>query len=404
MKLLKGGLTGALTMELSKNGTKNLSKDLVPGTKYRIFFRKVGKTELLVASTFGRSLDYKALGGSFMGFEDSEIEYNEETQTWKDLTNISSLCRMARVLHKAACERETRETIDRIKKEAEELGQKINEVTIAEAARRLRVKYFGDSDVKPAVIPEVKQVISGVTTPHIIEAYAIPLTSTGTPEFTKGFVGTVELKSNKIRSLAAILQDPAYNMQDRDFLEVGFDYLGKDKAEAGRNASYNGIAESLTLESMFKDAWDANKDDIFNRLSKTEEEVFNRCVMFKFAMSAKDVVAAFNKYVSTQGLTLTCIDFESEDTIKAAEDFLELDAVKHAPKILTKFGEIAAKKKADAAPADQAEAEVAEQVKSDEQAFNTAQEVSKIKSIEELSKTPEYDMVSGDIDDEIAQL
>lgn len=396
MKLLKGGLTGALTLELSKNGTKNLSKNLVAGTKYRIFFRKTGRTELLVASTFGRSLDYKALGGSFMGFADEEIEYNEETHAWKDLTNIASLCRMSKVLHKAACERETQEAIERVKKEAETLGQTINEVTIAEAARRVHVKYFGDSDVKPAVIPEVKQVISSVTTPHIVEAYAVPLTSTGTPEFTKGFVGTIELRSNKIRSLASILQDPAYNLENRDFLEVGFDYLGKDKAEAGRNASYNGIAESLTLEAKFKDAWEANKEDIFSKLSKTEEEVFNRCAMFKFAMSSKDVVTAFNKYVSTQALTLACIDFENEDTIKSAEDFLELDAVKRAPKILTKFGEIAAKKKAKEKEADK--------VEPDEQAFNVAHELSGIKSIEELDRTTGYDEVSGSIEDEIEQL
>lgn len=391
MKILKGGLSEALTMEASKRGTNNLSKELIPGTKYRIFFRKQGNMDLLVASTFGRSLDYKALGGSFMGFDEGEIEYNEDTRVWKDLTAIPSLCRVARVLHQAACKRETQEAIERLKKEAEGLGTVVSDVAIAEAARTTRVKYYGDNTVKPAVQPSIRPVISGVTTPHIVEAYAVPLASDGTPEFSKGFVGTVELRSNKIRSLCSILQDPAYNFESRDYLEVGFDYLGKDKQEAGKNASYSGIAETLTLENKFKDAWNANKETIFSSLSKQEEEVFSRCAMFKFAMSAKDVVSAFNKYASTQALTLIYIDFESEDTAKAAEDFLELDVVKKSPKILTEFGTLAEREKVA-----KASVEGEKQQTEEEAVFDEARKVSDVKTIDELDKIGDYDAVAGD--------
>ncbi len=388
MKVMAGGLKEAMSMEAAKNGTKSLSKSLSVGTKYRLIFRKVGENELLVASAFGRNLDYNALGATFMGFEDDELEYNPETRLYKDVTVIPRYVRMARVLHAAACEREKRAAEALIRKTAEDMGNSVHPEDIAKAVEQVQQKYFGNRDVKPAVAPEVKPVISGVTTPHIIEAYAIPLDSQGKPEFQKGFVGTVELKNNKMTKLASILQTADYNNQARDYLEVGFDYLGKDKAEAGREAKYEGVAESLLLETKFPDLWEANKDDIFRSLSKTEDEVFSRCITFKFARSVKDVVAAFNKYASTQASTLSCIDFESEDVKGAAEDFVELDIVKRAPKILTKFNTILAEQKsAEQAGAAAEDAEVED--------VTEAKRLSEVKKISELAQEEGFDSLSG---------
>jgi len=388
MKVMAGGLKEAMSMESAKNGTKSLSRTLSVGTRYRLIFRKVDGNELLVASAFGRSLDYNALGATFMGFEDDELEYNPETMLYKDVTVIPRIARMARVLHAAACEREKRQAEALIRKTAEDMGNDVHPEDIAKAVEQVQQKYFGNRDVKPAVAPEVKPVISGVTTPHIIEAYAIPLDSQGKPEFQKGFVGTVELKTNKMTKLASILQTSDYNNPEKDYLEVGFDYLGKDKAEAGREAKYEGVAESLSLETKFPDLWNANKDEIFRNLSKTQEEVFTRCITFKFARSVKDVVSAFNKYASTQASTLSCIDFESDDAKSAAADFVELDIVKSAPKILNRFNTILAEQKTT----DQAET-ATENVEASE--VTEAKRLSEVKKISELAQEEGFDALSG---------
>ena len=108
-------------------------------------------------------------------------------------------------------------------------------------------------------------------------------------------------------------------------------------------------------------------------------------------MSAKDDVSAFNKYASTQALTLIYIDFESEDTAKAAEDFLELDVVKKSPKILTEFGTLAEREKVA-----KASVEGEKQQTEEEAVFDEARKVSDVKTIDELDKIGDYDAVAGD--------
>lgn len=340
MKPLATGLKGSKKLQDAQQKLRNFSKQAEVNTSYRLFFPLIrnenGEIDIAVTTGLGRTLDWDKLGKSFV----EVTEYNiSESGQLTDLTILPNVSRMARIVHMAACEEEKVEAEKKAKETAEAMGTELNIATLQQTIKNIQIKYFGDEDAEPRILPKETAIVSGLKTPTYTEVLAVPLDAQGMPVFAKYFVASMELRGKKTTQLTTILNNKDYTPLDAEYLEVGYDYMGKDKQTAGMNAAFNGIASTLTLEMKYPEIWAANKDKLL-LLSKDAETMMAKNMTFSTACTPEEVVAKFNKYVSTKPLTFLYVDYESDEVKRSAKDLLELDAVKSAKKIQEKLIEI----------------------------------------------------------------
>lgn len=340
MKPLATGLKGSQKLQAAQQRLRNFSKQAEVNTSYRLFFPLIinesGELDIAVTTGLGRTLDWDKLGKSFV----EVTEYNiSESGQLTDLTILSSISRMARIFHEAACEEEKMEAERKARETAEAMGTELNIATLQQAIKNIQVKYFGDEDADPRVLPKETPIVSGLKTPTYTEVLAVPLDPQGMPVFAKYFIASMELRGKRTTQLTTILNNKDYTPSTAQYLEIGYDYMGKDKQTAGQNAAFNGIASTLTLEVKYPEIWAANKDKLL-ALSKDAETMMAKNMTFSTACTPEEAAARFNKYVSTKPLTLLHLDYESDEVKRSAKDLLELDAVKGAKKIQERLIEI----------------------------------------------------------------
>lgn len=340
MKPLATGLKGSKKLQDAQQKLRNFSKQAEVNTSYRLFFPLIrnenGEIDIAVTTGLGRTLDWDKLGKSFV----EVTEYNiSESGQLTDLTILPNVSRMARIVHMAACEEEKVEAEKKAKETAEAMGTELNIATLQQTIKNIQIKYFGDEDAEPRILPKETAIVSGLKTPTYTEVLAVPLDAQGMPVFAKYFVASMELRGKKTTQLTTILNNKDYTPLDAEYLEVGYDYMGKDKQTAGMNAAFNGIASTLTLEMKYPEIWAANKDKLL-LLSKDAETMMAKNMTFSTACTPEEVVAKFNKYVSTKPLTFLYVDYDSDEVKRSAKDLLGLDAVKSAKKIQEKLIEI----------------------------------------------------------------
>lgn len=343
VKSIVGTLTEGSKLKAANQSLRNFSKLATENTKYRLFFPKapsgLEEESIVVAGAYGRQLDYEALGKAFVCYGEEEFTYDEETKITKDATVLPRLAAVARILHAAECRLELKQAEENAKKAAEGLGKELDTIALAETQRKIRVSYFGDDTVSPATLPDKKPVIGAAGTPLVTEVYAVPLGSDGTPEFSKAFYAAIQINNKKESQLKSILSNSEYNCAGGEYLEVGYDYMGSTKKDAGTNAAFYGTAESLRLCNKFPALWDANKMKL-DMLSKTADLMINKSPMYAYGCDVASVVSAFNKYMSTKQLALLHIDFDSEDVKKNASYLLELPSIQDSPRISQQLREI----------------------------------------------------------------
>ncbi len=388
MVKLSGGLAAASKIEAQRRGIDPLSKNLSTGTKYRMFIKKLGTDDIALGNTIGRDLDRDAFGSSFLNYGDGEIDIREDG-SYADVTSVTSLCRIANVLYKAQAKAEKDRAERNIRADAERLGEPVNESELKEAMDKIDLEYFGGKRGDQNIPPKKRPVISGMRTPHIMEMFVVPLTVEGAPEWEKGFHANLNVRSNKVAQLKSILSNRDYNDPASEYLEVGYDYIGKDKQEAGRNASFYGIADSLKLEHKFPESW-AKFSSELSVLTSDVDVILSRSQQSRFSCSVNEVVLKFKAWAQSQRSCLIDIDWDADETKRAAKDMLTLDVVKKTPAVLDRLNKIVE------ATSESTEAETAAE---DSKEIKEAQDLAGAKTLQELSEMKGIDEHAGIVGD-----
>ena len=170
----------------------------------------------------------------------------------------------------------------------------------------------------------------------------------GTPDFRNAQYAVLELSNQRMNELLAIVDNPSYFDNNSTYFEVGYDYLGADKKAAGKAAKFQGIAKSLSIESMFPDIWaqqgKALVDGLANgrTIEETAEIIKSRNRNLKGGNTPAEVISAFKKWYASNAAIFGSIDYEDETTGRAAKDFLNSHLLDTIPTVKTKFEELVA--------------------------------------------------------------
>lgn len=342
MKVLAGNLKGATSVKDAQGSCRALSKLLVLGTKYRLFFPVVQdevtkERDILLAAVPGRKLDYDKLKRSFITLEDFE---QSETGRIVDKSGLSPYARIARVIFDAECKAEKAAA----KKEAEDVakatGMEIDSIALNQKLREIELAYNGDRDAKPSPVYATKNpMISSVVVEIATEVFVVPLTSGGDPEWGKSFVASFPISGRKSKQLTELVSNKDYCPEGAQYLEVSYNYAGTDKKTAGMDATLQGVAASLSLATTHKESWEANKNAL-DRLSKSAEAIASKNMSMSSTVTAKEVVELFKKYTSKNPLILLHVDTNSDIVKKAAKDMVEFEIGTSIPSLKERLLEV----------------------------------------------------------------
>jgi len=387
--LVTSGLKQGAKLKAANSNISSFSSKAVQNTVYRMFLKTKGTTlddiDIESAGFVGRDCDQKVLGNSFIIYDDTDLEFEEGSMKYKDLTALPKLAAIATALHAASCERECKEAEKKLEEEAAIMGNPVNQVTLDNAIRKIKTKYFGDEETK--AFAEISPVIRSRKPAQVVEVFAVPMKD-GVPDFKSSFIGAMDLKDKKVNQLQTIMGNSDYCRPEDGYLEVEFNYMGDTKQKAGQDASFNGVAESISImhADKYKDLWAANKSRL-DALSKDSQTVYDRNPKVRFAISPKEAVAAFTKYLSTQVLTLVHLDFESDIVKKNAQAIYDMLPGQNGGVIKEKLSAIIAAQKAEGeAEGEDAESVVDEKVVQIAAAQSLGQ-VASLGSIDELVGT-----------------
>lgn len=356
-----GTLRAGVRARQAQGYDNSLSKSVELNGKYRLFFRiakpgdvayvengqqvLVEAPDIIACTVPGRSLDYKALGYGYIPFDEKlgQIQIDDSGK-YTDTSGLAPIARIAKVLHAAQCEREKKAAEKEAKEAAESLGQQIDTVTLARTLEGIEQKYHGGKAANGQnVLATVQPVVSRLQQKITIQICVVKLDPTGKPDWDNAVYAVFEASNARANELFALIDNPEYCRPEDGFLEVGYDYIGKDKKEAGRNAKFQGIAASLSLKTQYPEEWakagQAKVDGIVH--GATVEETANmmkaRNMSVARAISPNDVISAFRKYCATNAAVFASIDMEADSTKWAAQDFLESHLLDAYPVVKQKF-------------------------------------------------------------------
>lgn len=357
---------------------QSLSKLVALGEKYRLIFPKfeiqeevvamedgeevntlkgTGEWDIRAAVVMGRTLNYKACGTGFIPYTDDMLNFDESTQQYSDATNLGLWARISGVLYEANYKREIKNAEAEAQRLSEETGQEIDRVSLQRKIEGIELRYHGGvaADGKTKVSPTESKDISGLQYKISTRIGVIKMKPDGTPDFKNAVYGVFEVSKTRQDELIALLDNPDYNDPNKSYIEVGYDYIGTDKKLAGKNAKFQGIANSISLSITNPDAWKEYGEAFVNGIlpAKTEDEAItflrSRNSNLRGGSTPNDIAVAYKKYLATNQAVFGSIDFEAEETGRAAKDFIELGLVDKLPKCLEKFKEIIAKRDAQSA-------------------------------------------------------
>lgn len=323
-----GGLRGGLKVKESQGSCQSLSKVVVLGGKYRLFFpifHTGNVVDVVTATMAGRKLDREILKKSFV-----PITNFEQSATGKinDKTGLDSYARIARVIHKSneKAEKEAAEREAAI--DAEKLGVPVDQAALKLKLKEIETKYNGDNSDKNNPVYATKNPIIGSMVIEIAtECLVVPLGQGDVPQWDKSQVASVALSTTKSEQLLALLDDANYANVHDDFLEVSYVYSGKDKASAGRAASFQGIAASLSLKAIATDSWEKEGLAALKRVSRDADAIASKNFNMSSSVTPEEIMTSFKNYCSKTPAIFANMDYEADETKWAAKDMLERGVV-----------------------------------------------------------------------------
>ena len=325
MKILGKTLSEGVKVRATQGSTMRLSKACKLGGKHRLFFRMItdenGNKQPLVATVVGRRCDPSFTGVGFYVLENFEV--NEFGQV-KDLTGLHKYQNIAGVIFDAMYNKEITEL-----KEGMEADVKagrmdsIDEVALALRMKEIEEAYYGRKETKEVkgILPTKNRAIGRIEFLLASEAYVVHLDSESSkPDFSASRVAAINLSNKKVKELQEIAKNPEF-YDGEDFLEVQFDYIGKDTKEAGKDAVLTGVPKDKRLSVLFPEIWEANKDKI-EMMAADAEFVASKNPDISRSCSAKKLIETFKAKIAKTPVLLSYIDVEGE-----AMEYTALDLV-----------------------------------------------------------------------------
>lgn len=392
-----GTLEGNMKLSAEQEFMKSLSKALEAGNTYRLFFplgtTASGKKNIIAESDYGRNLDYDRLKVGYYSVEDMEKGADNRLH---DTSIMQSYARMSRVLYDA----EATYTAEKAKREAKEeaaaLGTEVDEKTLAVTLDRIKLAYYGDNTVTPAIKPTKKRLIGSATVKTFTEAVVVKVDSNGVPDMNTVNVVSLELSKTKKEQINNIVNNKDYLIHD-DILEIGYSYLGKDKQEAGRNATFQGISRDTSVMKC-TELWPALEREIKSKLTYDKEVLYNRIPSLRKKVTKKEVISAFKTYISKQRILFAYVDYEDDNFKWAAKDFLEEGIGTESPKFTAEVQREVEAQKEEETKAGIVNESVSEDINITEEQL---QQVKNATNLEELSEVDGIDELLGDNLEEI---
>ena len=362
-----------------------LSKIVELNGKYRLFFKKflipdldtgepTQDSDIYTAVVPGRVCDLKVCGTAFIPYTAEMVDYDDDTGSFKDKTNLESWARISRVLFEASCIRAKKNAEAEAQRTAQELGKDVDQLALQKALEKIEIEYHGGTgpDDKP-IMPSLQPAISGIKWKVSTRIAVVKLLANGAPDWKNAKYATYEIGKSKSDHIVNLLEAKEYCSPNKDYLEVAYDYIGNDKKTAGQNANFQGIAENLSLESLYPDEWNKlGRKFIDGLITSTDNESIvaflrarNRSL--KNGGDAKGAVESLRKWCATNQAVFGSINFEDEFTSRAAADFLAshlLDSIESVKAKMEKLAEENSKNKAggdDSSSAADATSDVSEE-------------------------------------------
>lgn len=336
----------------------HLSKVVELNGKYRLFFRTIelpdedgnpsGERDIAVAVVPGRSLDYNVCGASFIAYDSTMCDISTDGAI-QDKTGLGAWARIARVLHQAQCMREKKNAESEATRAASDLGKPVDQVKLAQALEGIELKYNGGRAADGTrIAPKLAPAISGVQQKMTTQLLVVKLLPNGAPDFANAKYAVLEISNARMNELLSLIDNPDYFDNTSDYFEVGYDYIGADKAAAGRAAKFQGIAATLQLKNQFPDEWAKHGEALVNGIAKgntieeTAEVMKSRNRNLKVAHTPNEIISSMKKWCANNSAIFASIDYESEDTQRAAKDFITSNLLDAIPVVKEKFQNLVA--------------------------------------------------------------
>lgn len=403
-----GGMKAGIKTKENQGTFTFLSKAVENGNVYRIMFPviKLSPGEEREDGTFvpskemgiddefdiqavtlpGYKMDMDKMGTTFMPLNDYDV-----TDTGKVLDKgpMPSYSRISRILFDAEYKRECSKAEAEVKREAEELGNELNPVTLNESLRKLDEAYHGAKVNGKNIAPTEQQAINalrvcmftagvifkleGEVKPSIdcdIIGFSLELNGTKSTQLKTALTKAIAERREKLTAIqtkkmsGVPLTEEEMNykhMLDVGYIEVEYAYKGTSKQEAGRAAAFNYCSEAADATcKKFPEFWAKRRDDIVGRLIYDMETMAAKNRNISMAPSPEKVRLSFLKYCTDQAVLGRYIEFEGEEgeaVKRAAADMLKIDGFRKNPSFWAKLEEAYAEGKSEDAVAIEADEE-----------------------------------------------
>lgn len=334
----------------------NKCRDL--GGIYRIQFRQVpdgeGGVDLVAATVPGRVLNYDLCGSGFLALKPDMYELTDAGDII-DKTGLASWARISTVIHRARAAREKKNIAAEAERSAAELGKAVDAVSLNKNIEGIELRYFGGEAADGTKIyPKESPAISGVKYKMTTRALVIKLNPDSSPDYKNAKYATIELSDQKKNELIGILADPKNVDLTKDYLEVSYSFVGKDKDEAGRAAKFSAVNPTLYLEHEYPTEWQktgkAMMENIAtgNDVDAMAEMMMGKNRSLRFAKGPKDIVANLKVWLAKNEAVFGSIKMDDEATGWAAKDIIDEGLVDSVPLIKSQLQELVDKAAQDA--------------------------------------------------------
>lgn len=327
---------------------QGLSKDAIPGRTYRLFFPKVltpavdengdptGDMEenFMLSYVVGRDLNYEIFNHvSFMTYKNEWFEM-EDINSFKDLTGVDSYARIMRAAFEASCEKEKADAERQAQELAAQNGGKVDERALYRKLDNIDMKYHGRpaEDGVAAVYATLKPAIGGLHGMLITECLRVPMkTDTNTPDWTQATYHYKRCSSQFIQQLIDIMENPAYNREGTDYIEITFKYgsEGQKKTEAGRDADFTPVSKDLALEIMYPKDWEEFGKAKVAGIAGGERDaetaaltVMKDAGFSNIRMTPQELGSTCKKWASSNLAVFAKLNMEAQETQRAAKDLV----------------------------------------------------------------------------------
>lgn len=329
----------------------HLSKVVELNSNYRIFLRtwvEDDVVDIAAAMVPGRSCDLDVCNTTFIPYS-KDMYSQDETGTIDDLTGLKSWARIARVLHDAQCAREKKNAEAEAERTARELNQPIDQVSLARSLEGIDIKYNGGKAADGTNInPSKSPFISGMQQKMSTRLLVVKLLPNGAPDWKNAKYAVLELSNARINEFIAILDDVNFCDPTKNYLEVGYNYIGADKKAAGKAAKFQGIAASMSLANAFPAEWEqfgkklVDNIAVGDTLDQVAEIMRARNRNLKGGKGPNDIISAIKTWCAKNAAIFGSINFENENVAWAANDFLNSHLIDSLPHIKEQFEKLAA--------------------------------------------------------------